>query len=111
MGKQLNFEYKGKEYTLEYTRESVKQMEREGFNSEEILTKPLLTLPRLFTGAFKAHHRFDVKQKEIDEMFELFKNKTALVEKLAEMHSEPLKTLMNDENIDEGNAIAWEANF
>ena len=30
MAKQLNFEYKGKEYTLEFTRETVKQMEREG---------------------------------------------------------------------------------
>ena len=110
MGKQLNFEHKGKEYTLEFTRESVKQMEREGFKAGDILEKPMLTLPKLFAGAFKAHHRFDAKQKEIDEIFELFKNKNALVEKLAEMYSEPMETLMDDDNI-EGNAIAWEANF
>ena len=111
MGKQLNFEHKGKEYTLEYTRESVKQMEREGFKGEDIINKPMNTLPKLFAGAFKAHHKFDVKQKQIDEMFELFKNKQALVEKLAEMYAEPMEALMDDENIDEGNAIAWEANF
>ena len=111
MGKQLNFEYKKKEYTLEYTRESVKQMEREGFVASEILDKPMLTLPKLFAGAFKAHHKFDVKQKDIDEIFELFKNKQALIEKLAEMYAEPLETLMDDDNISEGNAIAWEANF
>jgi hypothetical protein len=69
------------------------------------------TLPKLFAGAFKAHHRFDTKQKKIDEIFEKFKNKQALVEKLAEMYSEPMETLMDDEAIDEGNAIAWEANF
>lgn len=109
MGKQLNFEYKSKEYTLEYTRESVKQMEREGFVASDIMTKPMLTLPKLFAGAFKAHHRYDTKQKQIDEIFELFKNKQALVEKLAEMYSEPIETLMDD--VDEGNAIAWEANF
>jgi hypothetical protein len=111
MGKQIKFEYKNKEYTLEYTRESVKQMEREGFKGEDIVNKPMLTLPKLFAGAFKAHHKFDTKQKIIDEMFELFTNKQALVEKLAEMYSEPMETLMDDEAIDEGNAIAWEANF
>ena len=111
MAKQIVFEYKDKEYTLEYTRESVKQMEREGFKGEDILNKPMNTLPKLFAGAFKAHHKFDAKQKLIDEMFELFTNKQALVEKLAEMYSEPIETLMDDDNIDKGNAIAWEASF
>lgn len=109
MGKQLNFEYKNREYTLEFTRETVKQMEREGFVTSDIVDKPMLTLPKLFAGAFKAHHKFDTKQKQIDEIFELFKNKQALVEKLAEMYAEPMETLMDD--VDEGNAIAWEANF
>ena len=109
MGKQLNFEYNGKEYVLEYTRESVKQMEREGFVAGDIVNKPMLTLPKLFAGAFKAHHKYDTKQKQIDEIFELFKNKQALVEKLAEMYAEPMETLMDD--VDAGNAIAWEANF
>lgn len=111
MSKQINFEYKDKEYTLEYTRESVKQMEREGFKGEDIVNKPMLTLPKLFAGAFKAHHKFDTKQKTIDEMFELFTNKQALVEKLAEMYAEPMEALMDDDNIDEGNAIAWDASF
>ena len=111
MGKQITFEYKNKEYTLEYTRESVKQMEREGFKGEDILNKPMNTLPKLFAGAFKAHHKFDTKQKTIDEIFELFTNKQALVEKLAEMYAEPMETLMDDDNIDEGNAIAWDASF
>jgi hypothetical protein len=111
MGKQLNFEYKGKEYILEYTRESVKQMEREGFFANDVITKPMLTLPKLFAGAFKAHHKYDVKQKQIDEIFELFKNKSALIEKLAEMYAEPMENLMDSDNVDEGNAIAWDANF
>ena len=111
MAKQLNFEYQNKEYTLEFTRESIKQMEREGFVASDIVNKPMNTLPNLFAGAFKAHHRFDTKQKKIDEIFELFKNKQALIEKLAEMYSEPMETLMDDEAIDAGNAIAWEANF
>ena len=109
MAKKLEFNYQGKDYTLEYTRESVKQMEREGFVANDIISKPMLTLPRLFAGAFKAHHKYDVKQKQIDEMFDLFKNKDALIEKLAEMYHEPFEALMDDS--DSGNAIAWEANF
>ncbi len=110
MAKQLSFEHKGKEYTLEFTRESVKQMEREGFVANDIISKPMLTLPKLFAGAFLAHHKFDVKPKQIDEIFDLFKNKQALVGKLAEMYAEPMEALMDD-NDDEGNAIAWDANF
>lgn len=110
MAKKISFEYKGKEYTLEYTRESVKQMQREGFAASDLVNKPMIVLPQLFAGAFKAHHRFDVKQKDIDEIFAQFKNKQALVEKLAEMYHEPMETLMDDPE-DEGNAIAWEPNF
>ena len=111
MSKQITFEHEGKEYTLEFTRESIKQMEREGFVAGDVVNKPMNTLPKLFAGAFKAHHRFDTKQKKIDEIFELFTNKQALVEKLAEMYAEPLETLMDDDAIDAGNAIAWEPNF
>lgn len=110
MAKQINFEYKGKEYTLEYTRDSVKQMEREGFVAEDIVTKPMLTLPKLFAGAFKAHHKFDAKQKTIDEIFDTLTNKGALVEKLAEMYHEPFEELMDDCG-DEKNATMWEATF
>lgn len=109
MAKKLEFNYQGKDYTLEYTRDSVKQMEREGFVANDIVSKPMLTLPKLFSGAFKAHHKYDVKQKQIDEMFDLFKNKDVLIEKLAEMYHEPFEALMDDS--DAGNAIAWEANF
>jgi hypothetical protein len=85
-------------------------MEREGFVANDVVTKPMNALPKLFAGAFKAHHRFDVKQKEIDKIFELFTNKQALIEKLAEMYAEPMEALLDNDN-DEGNVIAWEANF
>ncbi len=110
MKKQLNFEYKGKDYCLEYTRESVKQMEREGFVISDVLEKPMLNLPKLFAGAFKAHHRFGTKANDIEEMFDNFKNKDALLEKLVEMYNEPMEAMLGDPE-DEGNAIAWEANF
>ena len=110
MAKQINIEHKGKKYCLEYTRETVKQMEREGFLASDIVNKPMNTLPKLFAGAFKAHHKYEVKQKLIDEIFDSLTNKGELVEKLAEMYSEPMESLMDD-CVDEKNAAVWDASF
>ncbi len=108
MAKQIVFDYKGTEYTLEFTRKTCTQMEDRGFVASEILDKPMSALPTLFAGSFLANHRF-VKKDLIDEMFDLFTNKRALVEKLAEMYSEPMEAMMDD--VDEKNGIAWEASF
>ena len=95
MSKQLNFEYKGIPYTLEYTRKSVEQMEREGFVADDIQSKPMSMLPTLFAGAFKAHHRW-VKREVIDEIFSKMTNKGDLIGKLAEMYNEPIMALIDD---------------
>ena len=58
MAKQIIFTYDGKDYTLEYTRRTIKQMEDEGFVARMIDDRPMTLLPALFAGAFKAHHRF-----------------------------------------------------
>ena len=41
-----------KEYVLEYSRQSVKQMEGQGFVLGEITNKPMTMIPMLFSGAF-----------------------------------------------------------
>ena len=105
MSKQLNFNYNGIEYTLEYTRRTVEQMEREGFVAEDMETKPMLMLPTLFAGAFKAHHRF-TKREVIDEIYSKMPNKPELISKLAEMYSEPIKALLDDPGESEGN-VNW----
>ena len=95
MSKQLNFVYNGTEYTLEFTRKSVEQMEREGFVADDIHTKPMTMLPTLFAGAFKAHHRW-VKREVIDEIYSKMTNKGELIGKLAEMYNEPILALVDD---------------
>jgi hypothetical protein len=109
MAKQLNFEYNGKKYCLEYTRQTVRDLENSGFKSSDLIDKPLNSLPKLFAGAFKAHHRWGVKPDEIEKIFDSLTDKEALLEKLASMYNEPMEALLNEP--DEGNAIAWEANF
>lgn len=103
--KQIIFTYEGKDYTLEYTRRTVQQMEAEGFVTEDVQRKPMTLLPALFAGAFKAHHRF-VKQEMIDKIYAAMPDKDTLISKLVEMYNEPLESLMDEPDIDQGN-VEW----
>jgi hypothetical protein len=105
MSKQLNFKYNGTEYTLEFTRRTVEQMEREGFVAEDLKTKPMTMLPTLFAGAFKAHHKF-VKHDVIDEIYSKMTNKADLIGKLAEMYNEPIMALI-DEPAESSENLTW----
>lgn len=105
MAKQITFTYDGKDYILEYTRRTVKQMEDEGFNVTSVDTKPLSVLPDLFAGAFKAHHRF-LKRDVIDEIFKNMPNKEKLISTLSEMYYEPIATLMEEPEATEKN-VDW----
>jgi len=101
MAKKITITYQDKTYTLEYTRNSVRQMERSGFVLEELDRKPMTMIPAMFAGAFLAHHPF-VKQDKIEEIYGQLKNKAKLLETLTEMFGEPYETLIDDSN--EGNA-------
>ena len=105
MSKQLNFTYNGTEYTLEFTRRTVEQMEREGFVAEDIKTKPVTMLPTLFAGAFKAHHKF-LKREIIDEIYSKMTNKGDLIGRLAEMYNEPIMALV-DEPAESAENLTW----
>lgn len=109
MAKQLKFTYEDKEYTLEFTRRTVTEMEKKGFIASEVETKPMSTLPAMFEGAFLAHHRF-VKKNVIDEIFAKLTNKEELIGKLAEMYNEPIMALIEEPEADEGN-VGWTASF
>ncbi len=95
MANKITFNYGGKQYVLEFTRESVEEMERRGFVAEDVLTKPLTVLPSLFAGAFIANHRF-TKRKLINEIFSKIDDKGGLVNTLAEMYA-----LVIEEFVDE----------
>jgi hypothetical protein len=109
MSKQLKFTYNDKDYCLEYTRRSVETMERNGFKASDIQDKPMTTLPALFAGAFLANHRY-IKQTVIDEIFAKLTNKSELIGKLAEMYNEPIMTLVDEPDEDEGN-LNWTASW
>lgn len=110
MAKQLNFAYNGKEYRLEYTRSTVKEMERQGFVSSDVSDKPMTTLPKLFAGAFKANHPRE-KSEVIEEIYRIMPDKKDLISCLAEMYAEPINSLLDEPDGEQGNVIRWTANF
>ena len=107
MSKQLKITYQDKEYTLEYTRASVRRMEANGFKASEIQDKFVTLVPELFAGAFYANHRW-VKRDVIDEIFDHIGSKGELIAKLVEMYNEPLAALVDDPEDSKGNAT-WTA--
>ena len=109
MAKQLKFTFEGKEYVLEFTRRTVTEMEKKGFIAAEVEQKPMSTLPALFEGAFRAHHRF-VKKDVIDNIFAHMTNKGDLIGKLAEMYNEPIMALVEEPEENEGN-VSWTASW
>lgn len=109
MAKQLILNDKTGDYTLEFNRRSIEQMERMGFVAGDVTDKPMTVLPALFAGAFMKNHR-KVKRDVIDSIFSRAKNKQELVGKLAEMYNEPIEALMDEPEEDEGNAT-WEASW
>lgn len=105
--KKIKMNYKGKEYTLEYNRKTVTELEALGFVASEFANKPATMLPLAFRGAFLKNHKF-LNKDLIDEMFEHISNKTNLISTLGEMITECYTSLMGDNEEDvEGNA-SWE---
>lgn len=109
MAKQLTFTYDGKDYTLEFTRRTVAEMEKKGFIASDIADKPMTTLPALFAGAFLAHHRF-VKEDIINDIYSKLTKKEDLIGKLAEMYNEPILALVEEPEKTEGN-LDWTATW
>lgn len=103
---QINFEYMGKKYCLEYTPDTIKTMEASGFNISEIGDKPATRIEQLWAGAFLANHR-RVSSTVISALFKKMKNREALLSKLTEMYNNTLAYLLPDED-DEGN-VEWTA--
>ena len=95
-----------KEYTLEYTRRTVKEMQSEGFRINELGDKPLVVVPALFAGAFRAHHR-RVKGDVIERILDEMPNKEKLIEILIEMYNDAEASLMDEPDEDAEKNVSW----
>ena len=108
MNKQIAFQFDGKDYTLEFTRNTVRQMERRGFVADDLSTKPMSVLPDLFAGAFLANHP-QIKRDKIDSIYNYMGDKQRLVAALVEMYTATIDTLLDEP--DEGKNVVWTPNW
>ena len=100
----ITLKYSGKEYSLEYSRQSVRTIESQGFVAEQLSAKPMTMIPILFQGAFLKNHK-GIKRNLIDEIYEGISDKTALIVALADMYTETVGALLEDRE-EEGN-VSW----
>lgn len=100
----ISFEHKGTQYTLEFNRDTVKQMERVGFSLDGAASQPVTALLTLFKGAFILHHS-RVSQTVIEEIWEDLGNKDSLFEALIALYNEPVEDLMKEP--EDGKKIEW----
>lgn len=109
MSKNITIPYNGTEYTLEFNRDTVKLMEKAGFDVERLRSMPMTMLPMLFEGAFRMHHR-RVTKEVIEQIYAKIKGKDELLESLIVLYNEPLSALFDEPEGDEGN-VEWGKNF
>ena len=72
--KKIRINYEGKEYTLEFTKNTVRAMQANGFDISKIDTSPNVVIPDLFAGAFRKNHPF-VKADVLADIYANLKGK------------------------------------
>ncbi len=108
--KQISFTYEDMKYTLEYSRNTVRLMERSGFRFDKLSDEPATYIPMLFEGAFLLHHK-RIKSEQINEIFKHIQAKDELMPKLAVMYQEAVSTLMAEPDEEDSKKVTWEADF
>ena len=113
MSTTINVTYNKNSYLLEYSRQSVKQMEQQGFVLDQIGDKPMTMVPLLVYGAFAKHNK-GMKRALMDEIYEHITDKIGedgeggFIQTLLEMYADTVNTLTgNAAESDEGNAATW----
>lgn len=109
MAKQLIFPYEGKDYTLEYTVDAVKEMEkRYAFDIQNADRMLINATEQLFMGAFLAHHR-NTKQTVVAAMLDSVTNKKALNRLLSEMYIDVYMSYfdVDDDDADDEKNVPW----
>ena len=98
MAKQIVITYEGKDYTLEFNRKTVRQMEAAGFVIDT--NKPATMVTELFKGAFNMHHR-RIEPSLVEEIWDAQKKKDELLSTLISMYAEPISALMDEEEAED----------
>lgn len=106
MSKKIEFEYGDQKYVLEYNREAIKVMEKQGFDINQFVEKPMIMMDLAFQGAFLKNHR-TMKAKKVEEIYEEMEDKQGLAQTLLEMIQETYNSLFETKETEEGKKVSW----
>ena len=115
MATKITITYNEVDYVLEYSRDSVRQMEQQGFVLDQISDKPMTMIPLLVQGAFIKNHSM-VRPALRNEIYDNLVNKTGndsengFIQALLEMYAETVNVLTDNKPADEGNVATWKVN-
>lgn len=92
----LHDEEYGKDYTLEFSRESVMFAEQRGFSLDDLGRYPMAKMPELFFYSFRMHHPNISKSQTDKILFEkLGGMPEGMAERLGELYAVPYEALNN----------------
>lgn len=92
----------GERYELEFSLESVKFTNRQGFKVSELQDNPEEMLPILFFGAFRMHHKNVSRAQADDILFNKMHGVTdAFAARLLELYAAPRNALVRSNDADE----------
>ena len=112
MSTKITVTYKKQDYVLEFSRNTAKQIEAQGFILDQLTDKPATMIPLLVYGAFMKNNR-GIKRDLVDEIYDNIVGKIGsdgeegFINTLGEMYAETVTSLMGDNPVDEGNAATW----
>ena len=110
MGTTISFKHNKTDYTLCYTKQTIKALEAQGvniFELQEMKAPSYTVLDKIYRGAFKENHP-RATDEEMDEIFELLKDKEQLWAALVEMIAEHTNALFDEP--EDGKNLTWTKN-
>jgi hypothetical protein len=110
MAKNMKINLGNEQYTLEFTRATIKRMERAGFRIDEIASQPVTMTEMLFKGAFQAHHSA-LSDAKLERVYDAVMEKAGdgFLSALVSLYTDVMNATVSGAQgeHDEGNAM-WE---
>ena len=104
MATKIEFTYKNNDYVLEYNRDAIRRMEKDGYNISKLEDMVVTSMEIVFKYAFFKNHK-DVFNNDdlLDEIQAMLDDKESLYETLFTMVVETVETLSTSPK----NAVKW----
>lgn len=102
----ISFEYDGDKYKLEFTADSLKKMQKMGFNFGDVESQIITFSEDAFCGAFIANHQTVPRKKRIDIYHEMCATEEDGKQELDDIIMEMMNEAIEEINQKQGN-IKW----